>query len=214
MTTAPTLPRRLSEDERRIVLVEAAERIFLAQGYAAASMDDVAQAAGMSKKTLYHLYASKEALFDAVVERFCAPMHDAAVPNAPDRRAALVRVLEDIADHILSPRSVALFRVIASEVKRAPELAAAIERIRGRKANVLQAWLAAQAAAGWLDIDDAEETAGMLIGMVVGEPHMLMLLGMRQAPTAEERAARVRLAVSIFLGRHSRDGLVAGVPAP
>lgn len=206
MTT--TMPRRLSEGERRTMLVEAAESVFLAQGYAAASMDDVAQAAGMSKKTLYHLYASKEVLFDAVVERFCAPMQDAVEPTTLSKRAVLIGLLADVAGHILSPRSVALFRVIASEVKRAPELAAAIERNRGRKANVLQAWLAAQAAAGWLDIDDAEETAGMLVGMVVGEPHMLMLLSMRQAPSSEELAARVRLAVSIFLGRHSKDGLV------
>lgn len=212
MTPATPLPRRLSEVERRAMLVEAAEGVFLAQGYAAASMDDVAQAAGMSKKTLYQLFPSKEALFDAVVERFCAPIQAATEPAIPGDHAALIRLLEDVAHLILSPRSVALFRVITSEVKRAPELAAALERNRGRKTSALQAWLAEQAAAGWLRIEDAEETAGMLIGMVIGEPHMLMLLGMRPAPTDAELAARIRLAVSIFLGRHSKDALGRGHP--
>ena len=115
------------------------------------------------------------------------------------------RQLEDIAHHILSPKSVALFRIITSEVRRAPELAAALERNRNRKTSALQAWLTEQAVAGSLRISNAEETAGMLIGMVIGEPHMLMLLGMQPAPNADEIAARVRLAVSIFLGQNAKD---------
>ena len=199
MTTAATLPRRPSEAERRAALVEAAEPIFLAQGYGATSMDDVAQSVGMSKKTLYQLFPSKEALFEAVVEHFCAPMQAEPEPAVPGDRAALERLLGDIAQHILSLRSVALFRVIASEVKRAPELAAAVERSRGRKTGALERWLAAQAAAGWLRIASPKEAAGMLIGMVIGEPHILMLLGQRPPPDEAEIAARVRLAVSLFL---------------
>jgi AcrR family transcriptional regulator len=199
MTMAATLPRRPSEAERRAALVEAAESLFLAQGYGATSMDDVAQAVGMSKKTLYQLFASKEALFEAVVERFCAPMQATPEPAIPGDRATLERLLADLAQHILSLRSVALFRVIASEVKRAPELAAAVERSRGRKVNALQAWLAGQAAAGWLRIADPEEAAGLLLGMVIGEPHILMLLAQRPPPEPDEIEARVRTAVAFFL---------------
>ncbi|MDN3565432.1 TetR/AcrR family transcriptional regulator [Paeniroseomonas aquatica] len=200
MSTSTTIaPRRLSEAERRSALIQAAETVFLRQGYAAANMDDVAQAVGMSKKTLYQLYPSKEALFDAVVTRFCAPMQVAAEPTARGDAAALAGLLADVALHILSPRHVALFRVIASEVNRAPELAAAVQRSRGRGTGVVEQWLAEQAALGWLRLEDPEQAAGMLIGMVVGEPHMLMLLGQRPPPDAEEIRKRAGQAVAIFL---------------
>ncbi len=204
MSSGATLPRRPSEAERRVASVQAAEAIFLAQGYAGTSMDDIAQAVGVSKKTLHQLFASKEALFDAVVERFCAPMQAAAEPAKPGDRQALVLMLEDAAHHILSSRSVSLRRVIASEVKRAPELAKAIERNRGRKVTAVQRWLAEQAEAGWIHVADAEEAAGMLIGMIIGEPHILMLLDQRLPPDSEEIAARVRRAVTLFL-----DGPIA-----
>ncbi|SDB23205.1 TetR/AcrR family transcriptional regulator [Belnapia rosea] len=205
MSSGATLPRRSSEAERRVASIQAAEAIFLAQGYAATSMDDIAQAVGMSKKTLYQLFASKEALFDAVVERFCAPMQAAAEPAKPGDRQALVLMLEDAAHHILSSRSVSLCRVIAPELKRAPELAKAIERNRSGKVTAVQRWLAEQAEAGWIHVADAEEAAGMLIGMIIGEPHILMLLDQRPPPDSEEIAARVRRAVTLFL-----DGAIAG----
>ncbi|WP_191909018.1 TetR/AcrR family transcriptional regulator [Hypericibacter adhaerens] len=44
-----------------------AEKVFVEQGYGAASMDEIAQDAGMSKKTLYQLFDTKEALFAAVI---------------------------------------------------------------------------------------------------------------------------------------------------
>ena len=199
-------PRRLSEAARRCALVQAAEEVFLRHGYALANMDDVAQAVGMSKKTLYQLYPSKEALFDAVVARFCAPMQVGTEAAEPGDAEALIRLLEDVARHILSPRHVALFRVISSEVHRAPELAAAVQRSRNGGTGVIEAWLRAQAQNGWLDIEDAAEVAGMLIGMVIGEPHILMLLGQREAPDAAEIHRRTRQVVAIFLGGTLRQG--------
>lgn len=207
-------PRRSNEAARRSALVQAAEEVFLRHGYAAANMDDVAQAVGMSKKTLYQLFPSKEALFEAVVARLCAPMQVAAEAGRPGDAAGLVRVLEDVARHILDARHVALFRVIASEVNRAPELASAVQRSRGRGIGVVEDWLRAQVRAGWLRIEDPQELAGMLIGMVIGEPHILMLLGQRSPPDAAEIAHRAGLAVALFLRGVARPGSAAIPPPP
>ncbi len=51
---------------RRERLIEAARRVFAAQGYENASMDDIASAAGAGKPTLYRYFANKDALFEAV----------------------------------------------------------------------------------------------------------------------------------------------------
>src|SRR6185369_5950350 len=52
--------------QRRERLIEAARRVFAAQGYEKASMDDIASAAGAGKPTLYRYFANKDALFEAV----------------------------------------------------------------------------------------------------------------------------------------------------
>src|SRR5215467_264199 len=54
---------------KRQQIMEGARRLFLAQGFDAASMNAIAQEAGVSKGTLYVYFSSKEALFEAIVER-------------------------------------------------------------------------------------------------------------------------------------------------
>src|SRR6185295_14280347 len=72
-------PRQIDEAERRNRLIEAAEKVFVEVGYATASVADIAHHAGMSKKTLYQLFDTKEAVFAAVISA---------------RRAALKEMLE------------------------------------------------------------------------------------------------------------------------
>src|SRR5215472_231015 len=60
-------PRPISEAERRRRVIAAAEQVFLEAGYGDATMDDVATRAGMSKKTLYQIFPTKEQLFAALI---------------------------------------------------------------------------------------------------------------------------------------------------
>lgn len=69
MSTQPT--RRLPREERREQLLATAARIFGQQGYHSASMDDIADAAGVSKPVLYQHFPSKHALYSALVESAC-----------------------------------------------------------------------------------------------------------------------------------------------
>jgi AcrR family transcriptional regulator len=61
---------RASADRLRIL--EAARSHFFAQGFGAVTMDQLASELGMSKKTLYHHFASKDALLEAVIDHFAA----------------------------------------------------------------------------------------------------------------------------------------------
>ena len=71
-----TLERKLpatSDDEsaKRRQIIDGASKVFLAQGFDAASMNDIARAAGVSKGTLYVYFDNKEELFEAIVEQEC-----------------------------------------------------------------------------------------------------------------------------------------------
>jgi TetR/AcrR family transcriptional regulator of autoinduction and epiphytic fitness len=192
---------RICEADRCRTMREAAEMVFLREGYSATSMDKVARNAGMSKRTLYQHYPSKAALFEAVIETALAPLHmDTTLEDEPDLASALIGMLDAAARHLLAPRQAAIFRLVIAETNRSPELAEAFHRSGpGRGANSLQRRIVIEKERGRLRVDDPREAASMLYGMAIGALQMRMLLGLRGPPTDSEIAQRVHIAVETFL---------------
>ena len=62
-------PLRLPRSARRKQLLEAAQEVFVAQGYHAAAMDDIAERAGVSKPVLYQHFPGKLDLYLALLDR-------------------------------------------------------------------------------------------------------------------------------------------------
>jgi TetR/AcrR family transcriptional regulator, transcriptional repressor for nem operon len=100
MTTAAAQPRRRQPpDVRREQLLDAAERVLLQRGLAAATMADVAEAASVAKGTVYLYYQSKDELLAGLraryFERFAATLDDRAASRAatPPTYAARVQRL-------------------------------------------------------------------------------------------------------------------------
>ena len=194
-------PDPMPEATRSRILCDAAATVFLRDGYAAARMDEVARVAGMSKRTLYQIYPSKAALFEATIADVLAPLHlDTELEREPDLRRALTGIMMTAAEHLVSPRQTAIFRLVIAEGQRSPELAEAFHRVKlNRGASALQRRLEAEALAGRLKLADATEAAHLLFGMVLGSIQILLLLGVRAPPEAEELTARVHDAVEVFL---------------
>jgi AcrR family transcriptional regulator len=64
-------PTRLPRGQRRIQLLDAASEVFASKGYHAAAMDDIADAAGVSKPVLYQHFPSKLDLYLALLDQSC-----------------------------------------------------------------------------------------------------------------------------------------------
>ena len=82
------------EGAKRRQIVDGARAMFLAQGFDAASMNDIARAAGVSKGTLYVYFKNKEELFEAIVEQECEAQAEGIFdldPNDHDVEAVLTR---------------------------------------------------------------------------------------------------------------------------
>ena len=77
--------------DRAGVQIEGARAVFLAKGFDAASMNDIARAAGVSKGTLYVYFSDKEQLFEAIVEqarRLAARQPRDPLPRCPPSSVA------------------------------------------------------------------------------------------------------------------------------
>jgi AcrR family transcriptional regulator len=60
---AEQTPRKVTRDERRLQFLQAAQAVFVANGYQGANMEDIAQAAYVSKPVLYQYFPSKRELY-------------------------------------------------------------------------------------------------------------------------------------------------------
>src|SRR5919197_1422791 len=69
-------PARLPRAERRQQLLDAAQEVFVAQGYHAAAMDDIAERAGVSKPVLYQHFPGKLELYLALLDTHCDALVD------------------------------------------------------------------------------------------------------------------------------------------
>src|ERR1700684_2433607 len=91
---APQTAAMGEDGAKRRQIVEGARSIFLAQGFDAASMNDIARAAGVSKGTLYVYFDNKEQLFQAIVGEQCQTQAEGLFnldSNDPDVEGGLTR---------------------------------------------------------------------------------------------------------------------------
>ncbi|MFC1412021.1 TetR/AcrR family transcriptional regulator [Streptacidiphilus sp. N1-12] len=75
--TGKTATGRLPRSARRNQLLGAAEEVFVAQGYHAAAMDDIAERAGVSKPVLYQHFPGKLELYLALLDKHCDALVEA-----------------------------------------------------------------------------------------------------------------------------------------
>jgi AcrR family transcriptional regulator len=116
--------KRLSDDDRRVHILAAAERAFVRYGFHVATMSQVADEAGMSAGNLYRYFPSKE----AIVEGLCAADQVersevfAKLAGQGDLRTAM---RESLRDHVLSmsPEKARLIVEIWAESGRNPRVA-------------------------------------------------------------------------------------------
>ncbi len=100
MATTPR--RRLSREQRRELIVQAAAALFAARGYTGARLEDIAVEAGITKQLLYRHFPDKSALYMALLERHRDDLTNflAAVPSTGTLEERLRAVTEVWLDYV------------------------------------------------------------------------------------------------------------------
>src|SRR5277367_2453137 len=157
-------PRRGTEAARTSALINAATRVFLREGYGLASIDKVASEAGVSTRTIYERFKNKADLLAAVITRLVdRDMATAfATPDLDrlDPKEALTVIAQTITGRARDPDSVALFRIVATEAQRFPELAEKMrDGTKRRMENAIASYFRGQVRRGTLALADPERAA-------------------------------------------------------
>jgi AcrR family transcriptional regulator len=196
-------PQLRPDEETRAIIHDAARQQFAESGFAATSMETVAKHAGVSTKTLYRLIPNKAALFEGMVtdrlERFLSTV-DLSSSGHADIEDALIAALLACTDLVLDPEVVALQQIVLQESARFPDIALTFYK-NGilRSQNALANWLRAQDKRGLIKLENADEAAGMLLGMVASAPRRAAIYGGLALPSRPEIEQRVRTCAAVFL---------------
>ncbi|MFZ3005325.1 MAG: TetR/AcrR family transcriptional regulator [Phenylobacterium sp.] len=187
-------------------ILDAAVEVLGERGLAA-SMEEVARRAGVSKQTIYNHYGSKAELIRALVDRrvadITAPLEMPGADEHPE--ATLAGFARTMLQAIISPRATAMMRLYIQGAGEAPDVARAVFEAGPKASRArLAAFLARETADGRLAVDDPAMAAEFFGGMVVGTYQLADLLGVDRGLTqvqidaiAVEAARRFMRAYSV-----------------
>lgn len=171
-------PTRAEAAERDARLIEIATSLFMERGFEATSIDALADAARISKPTVYARYRDKRELFAAVlkqqIERWLVPLAAAAHSQVDVHdKVALEAMLVDVARQMMAlssaPGSIALSRILSAQAPHFPELARLAFEEGWLKAVAATArMLDSVASRGLIRIDDPAMAADLFLSLVLG----------------------------------------------
>ncbi len=197
-----TAPQRLTDRKRQAILQAAADQ-FRTFGFEATSMDKIAALAGVSKRTVYNHFPSKDDLFsETLIQLFhsSAAMMDIPYRSTLPLREQLTALLALKAASMDDADFLALSKVAIAEAVHAPERVRALVARMGEREQGMTTWIRAAQADGKLKPGDPEFAAALLQGQVKALAFWPQVT-MGAAPLSpEQQAALVEAAVSMFLG--------------
>lgn len=195
------------DPEKRHQILVGAWRVFVEQGFDAASMNSICKAAGVSKGTLYVYFENKEDLFVALVEEKRQDFFDGIferLAGAGSIEERLLAYAMGLSEQLNSEEVIRAQRIVISVVERMPDLGrrfydAGAAHFLGR----LHEFLSEEIAAGTLVVPDIELAASQFVELATTGTWRARMFGRRpDEPTAQEIEYAAREAVAMFLAKY------------
>lgn len=196
-----TAPKRLT-DRKREAILQAAITEFRASGFDITSMDKIAATAGVSKRTVYNHFPSKEELFTEILHKLWASirarsdiLYQPGLTLREQLRALLLAKLQLLADH----NFLDLARVAIAATLHSPERAQYMVARMGEREEGMMVWIRAAAADGRLKPLDPDFAAQQLHGMLKTFAFWPQVTLNRPPLEAPEQQRIVESAIDMFL---------------
>lgn len=198
-------PTREQAEARYEELLDTALDMFLERGFELATIDAIAAAVNMTKRTVYAKFVDKAALFRAAarraIERQVVPTETLAALDKGDLGETLKAVARLRIKQVMTPNGLRLQRIINTESYRFPEIFTWNYEISARPVmDWIVALLERAVAAGIIAPTDTSQAAPAFMSMVVGGQVRNIVAG--HPPSPQELEERVEFTVGLLL-----DGL-------
>ncbi|WP_062153276.1 TetR/AcrR family transcriptional regulator [Beggiatoa leptomitoformis] len=184
--------------KKKQAIVDAAAALFLNKGYGNVSMDEIAAQAGVSKRTVYNHFPSKEVLFSEIV-RTTWSLFDIPVMvyhEGSDIRQDLIVFSNKFLIMLRSEQFSKLLRLVMGESGRFPELTALYSESGIRS---LVRTLADYLQSTGKDIDDIQLASMHYLGMVKEALFWPVMLGIVPMPSPERDKEIIEKSTDMFI---------------
>jgi AcrR family transcriptional regulator len=201
-------PAHTEDSSKRRQIIDGARQVFMAQGFDAASMNEIARVAGVSKGTLYVYFPNKEELFEAIVGHECREQGERIFTldaDDHDIEGVLTRLGLALVEFLCRPTRAPKLRTVIAIAERMPELGREFyETGPAFGLAQLTAYLKAQVVAGVLAIEDedSEIAAAQFIDSCSATLFKPILFNCGKTPTPEQTAHVVKIAVRTFMAAY------------
>jgi AcrR family transcriptional regulator len=197
---------------KRRTILDAAETLFLRNGYRGTSIDEIAALAAVSKPTVYRHFADKERLFSEIVtgavKEVSDPVHDEVrkLDEGDDLEADLRALARKLLGMVIQPRILQLRRLVIGEAGRFPQLGRTFyEQGPERTVDALATVFERLAERGALHADDPQLAAAHFNWLVMSIPlNRAMFLGDDRPPARAELNRYADAGVRAFLAAYAR----------
>ncbi len=182
-------------------ILDAATTVFLAEGYAAATIEAIARTCGVAKRTIYARWSGKPILFHAVLARLMAKWLSTAGDWAGNQNieVALNQAATRILAVALTPEAIALHRLLIAESTRFPELPRMMQQAgSGLGTARIAALLDRAVAQGTLPKHDTIFAAEQFLHLLLTGPQH-RALGLGSPLDEQQRQAWRQATVALFL---------------
>ncbi|WP_299489321.1 TetR/AcrR family transcriptional regulator C-terminal domain-containing protein [Acaryochloris sp. IP29b_bin.137] len=199
----PLRTQKARSTRQRILGV--ATELFLAMGYSQTSLEKVATEAQTTKPTVYSHFKSKAGLFEAVInqhaEQGSVVFKKLLIPTN-DPEDDLIRFGDVFLSFVLSPDQTYWNRLATAEAIAHPEVGEAFYQAGPARAiQQLTDYVASQAKAELLEVENPRRAAEQLIGLMLGVDLLQTQIG-KEPPGKSALKTQCREAVAIFLAAY------------
>jgi AcrR family transcriptional regulator len=196
------------DSAKRRQIVDGARHVFLAKGFDAASMMDIAKAAGVSKGTLYVYFKNKEELFAAIVQTECGNQAETTFSldsSDHDVERVLTRLGIEYLHFLCKTEKASSLRIVIAIADRMPEIGRIFyETGPLRGALRLSEYLDAQVRAGVLAVENCEIAATQFLDACQSTLFKPLLFNFAPPPSEARVRKVVGIAVKTFLAAYAR----------
>src|SRR5579863_8872981 len=161
--------RKIARGGSREAIVEAASHLFLERGFGSVSMDELAEAAGLARRTLYNQFTSKEEIFREMLLRVSGQLEDAFPPGI-ETQGDVGEVLRLVARMILElhrhPEYPGFLRMVVADARQFPWIAEEFAAVMEPQTERLARYVAHLTALGVLECHNPTLAAHQFMGIL------------------------------------------------
>jgi TetR/AcrR family transcriptional regulator, regulator of autoinduction and epiphytic fitness len=190
----------------REAIVDAAERLFLERGFGSVSMDELAEAAGVARRTLYNQFSSKEEIFREMLPKVSSQLEHALSPgvetqgNVEDVLRLVARMILELHKH---PKYLGFLRMVAADSREFPWIAEEFATVIDSQTERLVRYLAHMTAMGIVDCCNPVLAVHQFIGMLNELSLWPRVMGRKRLAVSIEDT--VEETIRMFLLRYRRS---------